>query len=82
MKRNLGKEQPKLVTNFESEAVMTNMAENLLYLVVFNDLKIKKVLKIISYKAYDYFADYVSRLQRHRRDAASPILGKVIKSLG
>ena len=82
MGRNLGKEQPKLVTNFESSAVMTNLAENILYMIVFNDLRVRKVLKIISYKAYDYFADYISRLQDHRRDAVSPIVGKVLKSLG
>ena len=82
MKRNLGKEQPKLVTNFEPCAVLTNISENLLYLVVFNNLLIKRVLKIVSYNAYDYFNDYITRLQTHRRDAVSPILSKVVKSLG
>ena len=82
MKRNLGKEQAKLITNFEPSAVLTNIAENLLYLVVFNNLVITRVLKIISYKAYDYFNDYITKLQTHRRDAVSPILSKVVKSLG
>ena len=82
LKRNMQRENPKLVSSFEHSHPLTDFTENIFYLLQWKNMKIKEIKSIVSFKCYEYLKPYITHLQLARKNAPSAILGKCIKSLG
>ena len=82
MKRNLGRDGPKLVSSLETEHHTTDFVENLLYLQCYHGLKILSIKSAMAFSMYAYMADYIQSLQKARKLSPSAIFGKICKSLG
>ena len=82
MGQRLRRERPKLVTSLEPEQEVTDFVQNILYLMIFHNLRLLKISSVICFRSYPYFNNYIQKLQTCRRDSQSKVLGKIIKSLG
>ena len=81
LKRHLDREPPKL-TSTNICGTLTDFVDALCYLNVMLSLKITRVHKIIMFTQANLFGRYIEFLQLMRGQSPSPILGKMIKSIG
>ena len=79
--RNVEREGEKLCSFLQKNSITTEFSENLLYMMLLQDLKIVKVLKIIKFKSYRFLKDYYQFLQDERGKCDSKITSKLIKSI-
>ena len=81
LKRSLGREPPKL-TSTNICGTMSEFVDALCFMNTMLSLKITRVRKIICYTQANLFGPFIEFLQKIRGRCPSPVLGKVIKSIG
>ena len=81
MRRDVGKEAAKLIST-NITGTIHEFVDSLAFMTLMMSVKITRVRKILLYKQAAFFKDYIEYLQKIRGQSPSPILGKIIKSLG
>ena len=81
LRKNLKKEPPKLISTCERTET-TEFIENLLFMIIHQSCKIRKVKLMVTYNHDNYFSEYITFLQKQRALATSTIESKTIKALG
>ena len=81
LNRKLDREPPKLVSANVCGPI-SEFIDALAYMNVILSLRVTRVRKIICFRQANLFGPYIEYLQSVRGQSPSPILGKMVKSIG